>query len=263
MRITARATAERLASCLLLVSAVAIFAACSNSKTVKDQGQRREAASLNLQLGIDYFRQGNLQQAKDKIDRALEQDPRNATANATAGLLYDRLGETDKAEDFYNRAVSLEPKNSDLHNNFAVFLCRHNKHERGEKQALLATVDPLYRTPEVALLNAGLCARSAGDGKRAEQYFRRAIALQPRFAEALLEMADVEFRAKNYLPARAFLERYMAVRTPTAAALWLAVRIERALGNRAMAGDYGRSLKSDFPTADETKEFLQSGGTTR
>ena len=182
---------------------------------------------------------------------------------STAGLLYDRLGETDKAESHYSRAVSLESKNPDLRNNFAVFLCRHQKYERGEKEALIAIADPLYKTPEVAYLNAGFCARGAGDSKRAEQYFRRSLALQPRFAPALLEMADIEYQTKNLLPARAFLERYMATQPPSPVALWLGVRIERELGNRSMAADYARRLTNDFPTSDETKALLESGRAAR
>jgi type IV pilus assembly protein PilF len=249
---------DRHITALLLVLSAITVVACAGSKTVADQRQRNEAANMNMQLGTDYFRQGNLQLAKDKLDRALEQNPRNATANATAGLLYDRLGETDKAENYLSRAISLEPKNSELHNNFAAFLCRHSKYERGEKQALLAAADPLYRTPEVAYLNAGLCARGAGNGKLAEQHFRRALSVQPQFAPALLEMAQIELHAQNFLPARAFLERYMAIQTPGPAALWLGIRIEQALGNRAVAGDYALRLTSDYPTADETKEFLGS-----
>jgi type IV pilus assembly protein PilF len=247
---------------LLLVCGALAFTACSNSKTVKDQSQRGEAAAINLQIGIDYYKQGNLQLAKDKIERALEQDPHNATAHAAAGLLYDRLGEFAKAESHFSRAVALEPKNPELHNNFAVFLCRHEKYDRGEKQAMLAVADPLYKTPEVAYLNAAYCARGAADMKLAEQYFRRALAVRPRFAPALLEMADLEFKAKNYMSARAFLERYIAVQTPSAAALWLGIRIERVLGNRSTAGDYARRLMSDYPNAEETKAFLASGQET-
>jgi type IV pilus assembly protein PilF len=251
-----------LASLLLCVAFA--FAGCSGSKTVKDQSQRGEAAAINLQIGIDYFKQGNLQGAKDTIERALEQDPNSANAHSTAGLLYDRLGETAKAENHYSRAVSLEPKNPDMHNNFAVFLCRHGKFDKGEKQALMAVADPLYKTPEVAYSNAAYCARGANNLKNAEQYFRNAVAVQPRFAPALLELADLEFRAKNYLLARGFLERYMKVQlAPSPGSLWLGIRIERALGNRGSAGDYARRLVNDFPTAIETKEFLASGQTPR
>jgi type IV pilus assembly protein PilF len=247
--------AERLAA-FGAICAVALGTGCGGSKTVADPNKREEAAQLNLQLGIDYFRQGNLIQAKEKLDRAIEQDPRNSMAHSTAGLLYDRLGEVDKAERHYERAVSLDSKNPDIHNNFAVFLCRRGKTERGEKHALTAAADPLYKTPEAALLNAGVCARRAGDAKRAEQYLRRALAIQPRFAPVLLEMAGLEYDSKNYLPARGFLERYSAVQTMEPAALWLGVRVEIALGNRMQANDYSSRLKNDFPTADETKLLL-------
>lgn len=241
-----------------LASVAAILVACSGSKTVSSGGNRTEAAQFNLQLAIDYFRQGDLNQAKEKLDRALEQDSRNAMTHSTAGFLYDRLGETSKAEKHYERAVSLEPKNPEIRNNFSVFLCRHNKFERGEKHALEAITDPLYRTPEIALYNAGQCAQGAKDLKRAEMYYRRALGVQPRFGPALYEMALIEFQTQNYLPARAFIERYMSAQRPaTPAALLLAVRVERALGNRSTAADYARTLTNDFPTSDETKALLE------
>jgi len=240
----------------------AVLVACSSSKTVSSDGNRKDAAQFNLQLAVDYFRQGDLNQAKEKLDRSLEQDSRSATAHSTAGFLYDRLGETSKAEHHFERAVSLDPKNPEIRNNFSVFLCRHNKYARGEKQALEAISDPLYRTPEIALFNAAQCVQGAKDMKRAEAYFRRALAVQPRFAPGLLAMAQLEFQAQNHLPARAFIERYMAAeRPPSPAALLLAVRIERALGNRASAGDYARTLTNEYPTSDETKALLEMNRT--
>ena len=244
----------------IAVSLALLATACATKKSdwVSDPKKRSEAAQINMQLGIDYFRQGDLQQAKDKLDRSLDQDPRNAMTHMAAGLLYDRLGEADKAEKHFERAVDLDPKNPDIRNNYAVFLCRHDKYERGEKQALAAITDPLYKTPEAALYNAGNCARNGGDAPRAELYFRRALSLSPRFAPALLDMAGIDFQNKNYLAARGFLERYMAAQTPTPAALLLAIKIEHALGNRAMEGDYARRLTSEYPTADETRQYLEA-----
>ena len=234
-----------------------MLSGCGGTDTVADQANRGEAARFNLQLAIDYFRQGNLPLAKEKLERSLEQDSRNPTAHAAAGLLYDRLGEFDKAEGHYEKAVSLNDKDSDIHNNFAVFLCRQGKYERGEKEALLAVSDPLYKTPEAGYLNAGICARDAGDLVRAEQHFRRALTVKPQFSQALLEMADIELRGQNYLPAKAFLERYHSSEKPNPVSLWLGVRIERGRGNMAQAGDYARRLKNDYPTADETKRLLE------
>ena len=90
-------------------------------------------------------------------------------------------------------------------------------------------------------MNAGNCARSAGDLKRAEENFRKALAVKPRFGEALFQMADLEYSQTEYMSARAFLERYLEVGRTSPATLWLGVRIERGLGNKAQARSTTRS----------------------
>jgi type IV pilus assembly protein PilF len=234
-----------------------VLAGCtSNSNLTKPQPER--AAEINLELGIEHLRKGNLQQAKDKIDRALEQNPRYGRAHLIAGMLYNRLGDERQAESHYERAISLEPKNPEFKNNYAVYLCQQKKYDRGRKIALEAAADPLYKTPEVAFLNAGNCALTNGDMKTAEDDFRKALAQKPKFGEALFQMAELEYRQTEYMSARAFLERYLEVGRTSPATLWLGVRIERGLGNQAQAQHYAQRLKSEYPSAAQTKELLES-----
>ena len=136
-----------------------VLAGCGTNPTGKT-AQNEKAAEINVEIGVEHLRKGNLQQAKDKIDRSLEQNPRFGRAHLVAGMLYNRLGDEGKAESHFERAVSLEPKNPEFKNNYAVYLCQHKKFERGQKVALEAAADPLYKTPEVAYLNAGNCALS-------------------------------------------------------------------------------------------------------
>lgn len=236
---------------------LALVGCVSNSTNVTTP-QPDRAAEINLEIGIEHLRKGNLPQAKEKIDRALDQNPRNAKAQMAAGLLYDQLGETKKADSHFDRSLSLEPKNPDFANNYATFLCRNERYERGEKFALQAASNPLYSTPEVAFLNAGNCARQNKDLERAEQHFRKALSVQPRFAAALFSMAEIELEQQNYMGARAFLERYLAVSRTSPSTLWLGVRIERGLGNAAAANQYAQRLKNEFPSAAETRQLLQS-----
>ena len=241
---------------IVLVLALAAAACGGNDSVRKPQPER--ASDINLELGIDYLRKGNLNGAKEKIDRAVEQNPRNAQAQSVAGMLYDRLGETNKADAHYQRAVSLEPKNPDILNNYAAYLCQKNRYERGEKYALEAASNPLYRTPEIGFLNAGNCARNGGNLVRAEEHYRRALRSRPRFGEALLQLAELEFGQAEYLSARAFLERYMEVGRASPQTLWLGLRIERSLGNEPAALHYARRLKSEYPNAPQTKELIES-----
>jgi type IV pilus assembly protein PilF len=234
-----------------------LLSACVGPQSSMPKAQPERASEINLELGMDYLRKGNLEQAKEKIDRALEQDSRNAKAQAAAGLLYDRLGDYRKSESHFERAISLDGKNPEIRNNFAAVLCQRGSYDRGEKMALTATTDPLYKTPEVAFLNAGTCRRAAGDLKGAEAHFRSALERRQRFAPALYQLADLEFGQQNYLPARAFLERYMEIARVSSASLWLAYRIESKLGNAAAADGYARRLRNEFPTSNETKELIE------
>ena len=247
------------AATIVLGSLVAsiFLGGCATSDNVTTPKPER-AAEINLELGVEHLRKGNLQQAKDKIDRALEQNPRYGRAHMVAGMLYNRLNDQGKADSHYQRAVSLEPKNPDFKNNYAVYLCQQKKYERGQKLALEAAADPLYTTPEVAYMNAGNCALSAGDMKGAEEHFRQALAKKPRFPEVLFQMADLEYRQTEYMSARAFLQRYLEVGRTNPATLWLGVRIERGLGNKEQAQHYAQRLKSEYPSAAQTKELLES-----
>jgi type IV pilus assembly protein PilF len=239
-------------------ASVCLLAACASNEPSFGTPQPERAAEINLDIGIDYLRKGNLAQAKEKIERSLEQDGRNARAHSVAAMLYDRLGDERKAEHHFERAIALDAENPEIRNNYAVYLCQKGKFARGEKAALEAAENRLYKTPEVALLNAGNCARASGDVKKAEEHYRRALQVRPRFAEALFQMAEMQFQQTQYISARAFLQRYMEVGRTSAATLWLGFRIEQSLGNGLEAQHYARRLKTEYPNAAQTKELLES-----
>lgn len=247
------------AAVALSVIVLSALAGCvsSNKKSLGTPDSER-AAEINLEIGIDALRKGNLNQAKEKIDRSIEQNPRNSKAQITAGMLYERLGESSKAESHFAKGLALDPKNPEVQNNYGAYLCQKGKYDRGEKLMIEAATNPLYRTPEVAYLNAANCARNGGDLKRAEENLRKALSVRPKFGEALLQMADLQYKQTDYLSARGFLERYLAVGRTNPTSLWLGVRIERGLGNAAAAKNYAERLKLEYPRAAQTKELIES-----
>jgi len=228
----------------------------SGCVTTKDELGKKDdaaAAAANMQLSINAMQQNNLSEAKAKIDRALGEGPKSADVNFVAGILYARIKEFNKADGFYSRAIDLDPRNSEYVNGYAVFLCSRKNYEKGEKLAVKAAEDPLYKSPQVALLNAGVCALDSGHPNKAEEYFRRALKAQPDFSPALLHMAELELKSANFLSARAFLERYQQYAPEIPKSLLLGVRIERGMGNLSAAQNYARRLTNEFPTSEETK----------
>ena len=57
-----------------------LLAACASNSQHKDKPH--EAAVYNVQLGLAYMNQGELERAKEKLDRALTQDPNSADVHS-------------------------------------------------------------------------------------------------------------------------------------------------------------------------------------
>jgi type IV pilus assembly protein PilF len=251
---------RRHVACGLAVTlSVALVAGGCTSNDTKGEGESRvKAAQTNAQLGMTYMQQGNLNAARDRIEKALTQDPRTPETQMAAGFLYDRLGDDRKAQTHYDQAVRLAEGDPDVLNNAAVFYCRKGDKKRGEKLFLEAAANALYRTPAAAYTNAGRCARADGRPVDAETYFRRALDFQPDQPDALLQMAGLNHESGNDFQARAFLQRYMSVGPANSSALWLGYQIERALGDHPQSQEYARRLRTEFATSAETRELLEA-----
>lgn len=234
---------------ILLVLVVAAPLTCGAA----ERDTLAEAARINARLGIEYMKQGQIAIARDKIDKALQQNPRDPGVQMSAGLLYEQLREPKTAERHYRQALKLEPDNPEAQNALGAFLCRNGQAKRGEEVFLEAARNPLYRTPEVAYTNAGVCARRNGRLDKSEEYLRLAVSQRAQYSEALLQMAGVSFERGNFLQSRAFLQRYLGMAPASAEVLLLGYQVEKALGDAAAADDFAGRLRREFQNSPEAR----------
>jgi type IV pilus assembly protein PilF len=217
-----------------------------------------EAAATNMQLAIEYMKLGKLTDSRLFIERALKQDPNSANVQLTAGLVYERLNEMPQAEKGYAAAAHLGARDPNIQNNYAGFLCRTGRAAAGEKLFNEVAVNPAYQTPEVALVNAGVCVRSGGDAVDAQRYFSRALAIRPNMPEALLQMGDLAIERGDGAESLDFVQRYLAVNPATPEVLWLGFRAQRKLGDSTAAAGFARRVQSEFPNSSQA-QLLRSG----
>lgn len=239
----------------LMAACLALALGGCNQTNVRPEESKSSSAEANMELGILYMREGKKAIALELLQKAISQDPDLAEAHNAIAVLYENLGETDKADDHFRRAVSLDPKNSQAHNNYGGFLCRSQRWDDAEEHFLKAAANPLYETPEVAYTNAGICANTAKDSAKAEQYWRKALELNPRFPSALLYMARTSVNQKDYMRSRAYLQRLHEVVKPNAESLWLGIQTERALGDKNAEASYTMLLKNSFPDSPQAKQL--------
>jgi type IV pilus assembly protein PilF len=240
-----------------IVVCAALIVACGSAPPADGAENLQDAAKYNVQLGIEYLRKGNLAIAKEKLERAYKQNPRDPNVHSSLALLYERLGEQKKADSHFSTALRLSPQNPDISNNYAVYLCRTGRPVDGVKRFEDVARNPLYRTPEAAWTNAGVCLRQAERDKDAEAYFARALQVRPNFAEAVFQIGELYLEQGRVNDARSSVEQYLKAFTATPDLLLLAVRTSCSLGDRVAEARYARKLRVDFPGSDAARALAE------
>jgi type IV pilus assembly protein PilF len=229
-----------------------LFFDSSGSERPNDPFAQLSASQVFIQKGVHYMEKGLYDIALQDLKKAVELDGSNSEAHNALGVLYEKLDDFANADSSFRKAISLKPDNFAARNNYGRFLCARGNSAAAFDQFKTVIDTKLYGQPWVPLTNSGICARSIGKLADAEQYLRDALAAQPNFAPALIEMARISRDGRQYLSARGFLQRYFDAAGANAEALLLGVEIEVALGNRQQAEDYAESLRKRFPGTKET-----------
>jgi type IV pilus assembly protein PilF len=243
----------RLGACATLAL---VLGGCASS-TPQKTARQHDAASYNVQLGIAYMNEGDLERAKDKLDRALSQDPQSADVHSARAMLFERMGDNAHADAEFRSAMHLAPHDPKVINNYAVYLCQSGRNEEGVKRFLEVAHNALYPTPQAAYTNAGVCLRAMKRDEEARADFTRALQMQPNYAEAAFQLATLEFQHGELAPARASIDSFIGSFTETPDLLLLGARVAHAQGDRLAELRYARKLQLDFPGTDQARALAE------
>jgi type IV pilus assembly protein PilF len=225
---------------------------------IGEKASGRERARIHTELAGSYYQRGNLGVALSEARIAIAADSGYAPAYNLLGLVYGDLRETSLAEEAFERSLKINPSDPDANHNYAWFLCENKREEESIRYFLLAVRYPLYTTPQKSYTMAATCALRTGNEKDAYEYLERALRLDPNYTPALINLAQLKYRRGELDAARTLVARYNKLAEPTAESLWLAVRIERKLGDSSTTTSYANQLRRRFPGSKEYQD-LQKG----
>jgi type IV pilus assembly protein PilF len=235
-----------------MLAFITLLSGC-NKNTVQEEYEPEKAAEINLNLGVAYMQRGQYDVAMHRLGKALEHDSEYADAHNAIAALYERLGQLEKAKYHYEKAVALKPEDSNILNNYGQFLCKQNEWQLADQHFMKAVENPLYKTPEIPYINAGICAYKHDDFNKAESYYRKALKFKENHPIALFQMALLNYTVKHFSVAFDYLNRYLGVSKHTPQTLWLGIRIARALNDDNTESSYTTLLRSQFPDAEEVQ----------
>src|SRR6202008_1224358 len=112
---------------------------------------------------------------------------------------------------------------------------------------LEAAHNALYRTPQAAYTNAGVCLRAAKRDDEARVDFDAAIQARHNYAEAVFQLAALDFDHGQLAAARTRIDGYIGTYDATPDLLLLGVKVARAQRDAVAAQRYARRLQLDYP----------------
>jgi type IV pilus assembly protein PilF len=241
------------ATCFLLSACVTTV-----SGAPETEPDDEAAASINFQLAIEYFHNGNYELARDRLILSTEIDPKRPIVWSTLAATYEQLGNLRLAEEAHAEAQRVGSGNFDVQNSYAIFLCGQQRYDDAEKQFERSIRAATNDNPELMMTNAGVCMAQKPDYVKAEAYFRRALERKANYGEALLQMTLLKYQTEDHMGARAFMQRYRSVYPPNAGILYLCVLIETEMGDARARSDCSNELLRDFPDSEESKLILDN-----
>lgn len=246
---------------IALLCSIFALAGCGTPSGGAGSGQEKQvnqSAKVHTELAGLYYERAQLGIALAELEQALQADRNYAPAYGVRGLVHMALREDKEAEDDFRHSLSLDSNDSDMHNNFGWFLCQRGREKESIPQFMSAVKNPLYTTPGLAYLNAGLCSKKAGNTKDAEEFLQKALLVQPGMPQALFGLTELSFVNSDYFMAKKYF-RELSEKSDnlTAEQLWLAVRIERKVGDRNSEASYSMQLRKRFPDARETQSLTR------
>jgi tetratricopeptide (TPR) repeat protein len=193
-----------------------------------------------------------LDRARDLLDAALAKDRKVETmamlsyvqfliGDVRAATAEAKLAAYDRGREIGRRAVELAPKSHDAHLWYAINTARWGETKgvlrslfllptiRQELDTLLE-LDP--RSVRAHILAGSVLLEvpgfAGGDRAKAEEHFKKALAIDPRFTNARVDLARVYIADARYADARRELQRVVAETRPSVIADWTVKDAPRA-----------------------------------
>jgi type IV pilus assembly protein PilF len=253
-----------------IAAVVLLLAGCAQRSPVESQADSAQTrtitgepsspgnrARVHTELASLYFERGNMGVALEELRIALDADASYAPAYSLLGLVHMDLRENSVAQKHFEHALRLSPNDPDINNNYGWFLCQTGREQESIRYFLAALKNPLYSTPARSYVNAGVCALRKKNERDAIDYFERALRLAPDNMQALLSLADIQYRRGQLEVARDLIGRFNKLSEPTAESLWLALKTERKLGDKAAESAYAAQLRRRFSGSKEYQDLLK------
>jgi type IV pilus assembly protein PilF len=222
------------------------FGSPAELPTAQDDTPERKRARVRLQLAASYFQAGRNNVALDEVKRVMQADPSLADAYNLAGLIYQALQQPDLAEQHFRRAIALNPRDGSPLHNLGRLQCEQQLYAQADQSFAQALALPGYAERAKTLMTQGICQARAGDTALAVSTLKRSYDADRDNPVTAYNLALLLFDSRHYDDARLYIRPLNNSDLANAQSLWLGIKVDRALDNRAAMRQLGDQLVRRF-----------------
>ncbi|RDH42974.1 type IV pilus biogenesis/stability protein PilW [Zooshikella ganghwensis] len=221
----------------------------------KPEVDREKAAESYVNLGIAYLREGDTENAREKLERALKYDSDSVRALSVLALTYHQDGEVELAEKYFRKALWEDRSDPETNNNYAAFLYDIGRYDEAAEYFKKAADNTDYSERSRSFENLGLTLLKLKDTEAAEASFRRALRLNKGLPRAHLELSNLLFKQSNFSEAQKHYEAFTQLASQDARSLLIGIQIAKAFNDNDRMASYGLQLRKMYPGSSELKQY--------
>jgi tetratricopeptide (TPR) repeat protein len=153
-----------------------------------------QSSQVHLRLAAEYVKLGQLTQAMEQTDLALEQNPKSVDALLISGGIYSALKSYDKAITQYEKVLKVEANNTEAPLYMGAVYAELKNYDKAIRYFEKLTSNKEYMTPHLAWYYIGKLRTEQGSKaqlKAAEAAYKKALFEKPNHAESVIALASV------------------------------------------------------------------------
>ena len=223
----------------------------ANVTLPSDDTEFRRRARIRLELASSYYAEGKTEIALEELKQVIQTDPNFPDAYNLRGLIYMRLGDMRQAEESFRRTLALNPRDSDAAHNYGWLLCGAQRFPESTRAFQQALGNPLYGDRAKTHMAMGICHARAGQPAEAQANLMRSYELDPGNPITGYNLASVLFQRGEFERAQFYIRRLNNSELANAESLWLGIKVENRMNDRAAMAQLSDVLRRRFPQSRE------------
>ncbi len=182
--------------------------------------QRPDSADAHSNLALAQMNLKRFDASGESLRRALELDPRHKSALQNTAELYRKQGRYEEAIEAYRAVLARDRRYALAHAGLGDALFQRERYrEAVESLQKAVTLQPNLPMAGTLQMLMGRASRELGRLDRAEEHFRLAMAIEPRDATPLLDLAALRAAQQRHREADDLLRRARELRPGDTATL--------------------------------------------